>query len=560
MSNEYEGGTRQDAAVINNDDSAVSISVVQHVQPGREEDFEKYLRGISGAASVFPGFRDVRVVRPVRPGVPYRIILRFESSHDLQRWVESDERRIWTERVTELGEEPPRVSDITGTAQERPLRLLLTPLEDYVRTSVSGIGLLLLGTAAALIFANSPWSDSYTALWETDFTIGTAGYNITTSLRHWVNDCLMALFFFVLGLEIKREILVGELRYPRQAALPISAAIGGAVVPALVYLLFTFGGDGTRGWGVPIGTDTAFSLGVLSLFAGRVRPVLVVFLTAFAITDDIVAVLVIALFYTANLNLEALAIAGILVLALIFVNLAGYVRWPIYAALGVATWLAVYESGVHGTIAGVVVAFTIPARSWINPSEFLDRGRQLMDEFELTCDISPRMLSNQPQQAVIQALEDLTEQVETPLIHYEHNLYPWVTYLVLPIFAFANAGIPIANGFSSALTSTITWGVFAGLVVGKPLGITLFTWAASRSGIARLPSAINMRQIFAVAWLGGIGFTMSLFITELAFRVDDFATDARIGVIVASILSGIGGYFVLRKTLPPANDEMAANI
>ena len=558
MSDQFEEGVQTNAAVA--DDSAVTISILVNVRPGREEDFEKYLRGLGGAVSHFPGFEEVRVVRPLRPDSPYRIVLRFEHASDLERWRQSDERRIWTERAAELAEAPPRVVNITGTAQERPLRLLLTPLEEYVRTSVSGIGLLLLGTVAALVMANSPLSDTYTNFWETQLTIGTADYHITESLRHWVNDCLMALFFFILGLEIKREVLVGELRYPRQAALPISAAIGGAIVPAVAFALLNFGGAGIDGWGVPIGTDTAFSLGVISLFAGRVRSVLLVFLTAFAIVDDIVAVLVIALFYTSDLSVEALGIAAVLFLVLALGNYAGIVRWPFYAVVGAGLWLAIFESGVHGTIAGVLVALTIPARAWINPSEFLDRGRDLIHEFELTCDIAPTMLSNEPQQAVVQALERLTEQVETPLTHIEHKLYPWVTYAVLPLFAFANAGIAFVDGIRAAATSPITWGVIAGLLLGKPIGITLFTWLAARSGLARLPKAIDLRQIFAVAWLGGIGFTMSLFITELAFVEQNLADEARIGVIIGSIISGVGGYLVLRMSLPPSNDEMAANI
>ncbi len=542
------------------DDAAITVNITQRVRPGREQDFEQYLRGIASAASNFPGFLGVNVVRPVRPDIPYRTMLRFERESDMRRWEESEEQQIWAARGAELAEEARPITNITGTAQEAPLRMLLTPLEDYVRVSVSGIGLLMLGTILALFLANSPWSDAYTRFWETKLTIGTVNHGITESLQHWVNDCLMALFFFFLGLEIKREILVGELRYVRQAALPISAAIGGAIIPAVIFLVLNLSGNGIDGWGIPIGTDTAFSLGIISLFAGRVRPLLLVFLTAFAIVDDILAVLVIAVFYTENLVWEALVVAALLLLALVIANRAGIQRWPVYAFLGVAVWLAVFESGIHGTIAGVLVAMIVPARSWINPSEFLVRGRQLMDEFERSCFMAPTVLSNEPQQQVTQALEELTEQVETPLTHFQHQLYPWITFGVLPLFAFANAGIPVVDGFGNAIGSLVTWGVIAGLVVGKPVGITLFSWLAVRVGIARLPASISWQQLFAVAWLGGIGFTMSLFITELAFGVGAVADEARIGVLAGSVVAGAVGYFILRRSLPSSGEQMAARI
>jgi NhaA family Na+:H+ antiporter len=289
-----------------------------------------------------------------------------------------------------------------------------------------------------------------------------------------------------------------------------------------------------------------------------VRPLLLVFLTAFAIVDDIFAVLVIAIFYTSSLSWPALGVAALLLAGLVVANLAGFHRWPVYAALGVAVWIAVFASGVHGTLAGVLVAMTVPARSWINPSEFLVRGRQLMDDFERTCEITPHTLSNEPQQQATQALARLTEQVETPLTHLEHQLNPWVAYGVLPLFAFANAGIPLVDGLGDALTSTVTWGVVAGLVLGKPIGIVLFTWLAVRSGFALLPGALKWGHIAGVGMLGGIGFTMSLFITELAFEAGPLADAARIGILLASVIAGLIGYFVLRATLPPPRAELPA--
>jgi Na+:H+ antiporter, NhaA family len=536
-------------------DSAVTISVFLQIPPGREPDFETYLTGITDAAEEFPGFVDVRAFRPRRGGQNYRIVLGFDSESSRHRWEGSEERAFWAGHAEELSDGMPRVANITGTAQEQPLSLALSPIEEFVRTSISGIGLLLLGAVAALVMANSRLSDSYETFWLTEVTIGSSAHGITTSLRHWVNDGLMALFFFILGLEIKREILVGELRHLRQATLPIAAAIGGAVVPALAYVLFNLGGDGLRGWGVPIGTDTAFALGILSLLGGRVRPILVVFLTASTIVDDILAVGVIAVFYTDSINWGAAGLAVLLLSVLVLANRAGFHRWPTYAILGLGVWLAVFESGVHGTIAGVLVAMTVPARSWINPVEFLRRGRSLLDEFERWGTRPGSVLSNHHQQHAIERLERVCEEAETPMTHLEHGLNPWVSLVVLPIFAFANAGIPLTSGLGDALGSTVTWGVIVGLVVGKPVGITLFAWLSVRFGIAHMPRTIQIHHIAGVAGLGGIGFTMSLFIAELAFQSAETAHLARVGVLIGSAIAGTAGYLLLRWTLPPEGTE-----
>jgi NhaA family Na+:H+ antiporter len=537
------------------DDPAVTYSVSRRVLPGREPEFEGFLRGITEAASRFPGFNGARAIRPMRGNREYRVVVRFARQSDLRRWKESEERRAWYAIADEISEDEPAYANITGTGQERRLALALSPLDNFVRTSVSGIGLLLLGTALALVMANSPLSDAYERFWETELTVGIGDSGITESLRHWVNDALMALFFFIVGLEIKREVLVGEMRYPRQAALPIAAALGGAVVPALLFTAINLGGEGRDGWGIAMATDTAFSLGILSLLGGRVRPMLLVFLTAFAIVDDIVAVLVIALFYTDAISWPALGIAVLLLGVLAVANLAGFHRWPIYACVGLGVWLAVFESGIHATVAGVLVAMTVPARSWINPSEFLVRGRQLMDDFEAACYLAPNILTNEPQQQATQSLERLCEDVETPMTHLQHSVNPWVAVAVLPVFAFANAGIHLTDGLGDALTSAVTWGVVVGLVIGKPIGITLFAWLAVRLGIAVKPGGIAWRHIFAVAWLGGIGFTISLFVTELAFEAGEMADAARVGILIGSVVAGGIGYLILRAVLPPPREQ-----
>lgn len=538
-----------------NDGAEITISIFIRVRPGREEDFEGYLQGFSDSASTFPGYIGARMYRPSRGDNRYRILLRFDSEANLRRWTESEERRLWYERGEEFAEAPPLWSNITGTSQASPLALARSPLNHYVQSNISGIGLLLLGTVLALIFANSPWSDTYANFWNTELTVGVERFSITETLRYWVNDGLMALFFFIVGLEIKREVLVGELRYPRQAALPIAAAVGGAVGPALVYTLIVMGGAGAIGWGIPIGTDTAFSLGIIAAFGARVRPQLLVFLTAFAIIDDILAVGVIAIFYTDAISWGAVAAASVLLLILIICNRAGLYRWPVYAVLGVALWLAVFESGIHGTLAGVLVAMVVPTRAWINPSEFLARGRRIMSDFERASYSTLNMLSNEPQQHATLSLARLTEQVEAPLTHFLHRLHPMVSYGVVPIFAFANAGIPLVDGFDEAIGNSVSWGVIAGLMIGKPLGITLFTWLAVRSRLALLHPAIAWKHVFGVGWLGGIGFTMSLFITELAFRTDPLADVSRIGVLIGSVAAGAIGYLLLRAWLPRPGED-----
>ena len=538
--------------------SGVTFSVSKVVRLGQEAAFDAILARLAIAMARAPGFVSQRTFRPVRNNRTYRVVFTFASDPALQAWLASDVRQAWLAEIEPLVERESTLANISGTSQERPLALAMTPLESFVRTSVSGIGLLLLGTVLALIAANSPLAGAYERFWETEFTIGVVdGFGVTASFRHWVNDGLMALFFFIVGLEIKREVLVGEMRSPRQAALPISAAVGGAVVPALIFLGLNLGGPAANGWGIPMATDTAFSLGVISLLGTRVRPLLLVFLTAFAIVDDILAVLVIAVFYTEQINWIWLGIAVLLLGVLGLANFAGFHGWPIYAFVGLAVWFAVYKSGVHATFAGVLVAMTVPARSWINPSEFLIRARQAIADFEAACFIAPSILSNEPQQQATQQLEKLCEDVETPMTHLQHRLNPWVAYGILPIFAFANAGIPLLHGLGEAITSRETWGVIAGLVIGKPLGIVLFAWLAVKIGIAIKPRAMAWKHVAGVGVLGGIGFTISLFVAELAFDDRAIADTARVGILFGSVTAGVLGYLVLRAVLPPPREERA---
>ena len=421
--------------------------------------------------------------------------------------------------------------------------------------------MLLAATAVALVWANSPWAGAYDALWHTPVTVGAGRLVLAMDLHHWINDGLMALFFFVVGLEIKRELLVGELASPRRAALPIAAAAGGMLVPALIYAAFNARGPGAAGWGIPMATDIAFALGVLALLGRRAPLALKVFLTALAVVDDLGAVLVIALFYTASVSWPALAAAVACLALAAIANRAG-VRRPLpYALVGVVLWGAILASGVHATVAGVLLALAIPAQYRVDAWAFLARARAYLEEFESASRQSPTAPNSEHQQAALRALEDACEHAETPLQRLEHALHPWVAFGVMPVFALANAGVSLGSGVGSsgaggdALLQPITVGVAAGLVVGKQLGVTLAAWLAVRTGLAALPTGVTWRHVYGAGWLAGIGFTMSLFVGDLAFDDESLLHAAKLGVLAASIVSGVGGWLLLRAAPTPPDQR-----
>jgi len=423
---------------------------------------------------------------------------------------------------------------------------LLRPFQEFFAQEAAGAVLLMVCTGVALAWANSPWSDSYVHLWETrlSFSLGEAG--ISKSLHHWINDGLMAVFFFVVGLEIKREFQVGELASARQAALPLAAAVGGMAVPALLYAAVNAGGPAASGWGVPMATDIAFALGVLSLLGPRVPLVLKVFLAALAIVDDLGAVLVIAVFYTDTILVWWLGVGAVFLAAMFAMNRL-QVRHPLpYAVLGAALWFAVLESGVHATIAGVLAALVIPARRLINAGEFAERGGTLLAEFADDLPGTPGELT-EDQRDAIHSLEVATEAVQTPSARLEHALHPWVAFFIMPVFALANAGVPLGASFLRALTEPAAIGIMLGLVVGKQIGVGLFAWLALRTGLGRMPAGVSARQIWGAACLCGIGFTMSLFIADLEFGSAALLESAKAGILVASVLSGILGWMILRR-------------
>jgi NhaA family Na+:H+ antiporter len=439
-----------------------------------------------------------------------------------------------------------------SVARERPAaERIVRPFQDFTDKQSSGGIVLIAATVIALAWANSPWAESYAALWHTKLTVGVGDLSLSKDLTHWVNDGLMAVFFFVIGLEIKREILVGELSSVRNAALPVAAALGGALVPALIYLAINTGTAGSAGWGIPMATDIAFALGVLALLGEGAPVALKVFLTALAIVDDIVAVLVIALFYTSDISWGALGVGAVFLAALVVANLLGVDRTLVYAVLGVGLWLCFLLSGIHATIAGVLLALTVPAVSFMDPGAFLERSRYVLDRFEKAGEKGENVLANEERQAALHALNHAAYKLEPPLHELEHALNPWVVFAIMPLFALANAGVQLGGGIVEALTSPVALGIVLGLVVGKQLGVTLFAWLAVKSGVAELPEGIGWRHVYGAGWLAGIGFTMSLFITDLAFSEDSLVEAAKLGILCASLIAGAVGWTILRGASRP---------
>ncbi len=419
-------------------------------------------------------------------------------------------------------------------------------MQEFIHHSTSG-GIILIGTIVlALILANSPLADSYHAILDMKIGLSIGSMSLNHDLHHWINDGLMAIFFFLVGLEIKREVLVGELSNLRSALLPISVALGGAVIPAAIYVLINWGGSGVQGWAIPMATDIAIALGVLALLGKRVPAILTIFLTAVAIADDLMAILVIALFYTASINALALGVGAGLLALLVFCNRMGIRNILIYSIVGIGVWLAFEQSGIHATIAGVLVAWTIPARTRINPGAFLSEVRATLNAFE-SSNLEPvRMLTDERQQTAIRAIKDRCELAQAPLQQIEHKLHPWVAFGILPIFALANAGIPLSFGAIEGAVIPAMLGIGLGLVLGKPLGFLLVAWIMIRGGWATLPAGVTWRHLIGLGMIAGIGFTMSLFIAALSFTDPVLLEATKLSIVGASVVAGIGGYIILR--------------
>ena len=436
---------------------------------------------------------------------------------------------------------------VTIKATIRPIDRLLSPFQEFFHQEASSGILLIVATIIALVWANSPWAESYVLLWESKLTISIGSLGISKDLLHWINDGLMAVFFFVVGLEIKREVLVGELSSPRQAVLPIVAAIGGMVLPAGFYLLFNSSGPAQAGWGIPMATDIAFALGVLSLLGKRVPLSLKIFLTAVAIVDDLGAVLVIALFYTSKIVWFSLFIAALFLVLLIVTNRLGVRNPLVYALLGIGMWVAFLQSGVHATIAGVLLAMTIPVRTRINTEEFFTHASYFLEDFRRHGKPGESVLTNKHQRAAIMAIEVAAEHAQTPLQRFEHILHPWVSYFIMPVFALANAGVQLKSDLLSVFVQPVTLGIMAGLVLGKQIGVFLAGFLAVKLKWSDLPSGMTWRRLYGLSWLAGIGFTMSLFIASLAFGDSEFLSSAKTGILIASLVSGTAGAVILSR-------------
>jgi len=430
---------------------------------------------------------------------------------------------------------------------EKAFKKVSTPLEHFIHAQTTTGIILICMTILALILANSPLTQNYVDFFHTKVELNIGSWHLSHNIHHWINDGLMAIFFFMIGLEIKRNILVGELSNIKVAMLPIVSAIGGMAMPALIYILINQGTEGIVGWGIPMATDIAFAISALVLLGNRVSSSLVTFLIALAIVDDLGAVVVIALFYTEQIHLIPLALASLSFLVMIVFNRFGIHMILPYFIVGVFMWLFMLESGVHATIAGVIAAMAIPSRPKLAPHDFTSHTKNLLDEYD-NYPVTTNFSLHEKQKAILINIKDRIDSIGSPAARLEHDLHLPVSLIVIPLFALANAGISI--DFSSiALTilEPVALGIMSGLIFGKVLGIAGVAWLALKIGIAKLPEGSSMSQIFGVSFLGGIGFTMSIFVADLAFIGNEaLIFQAKIGILSASLIAGLFGYIWLR--------------
>ena len=430
---------------------------------------------------------------------------------------------------------------------EKKFEKISTPFDEFLNAQMTTGIILIFMTILALVLANSALSESYAYFFHTkvDFSIGK--WELSHTIHHWINDALMAIFFFLIGLEIKREVSVGELSNIKVAILPILAAIGGMIFPALIYYYINAGSEGASGWGIPMATDIAFAISALVLLGKRVPPALVTFLVALAIVDDLGAVLIIALFYTEQIHMVPLAWAGVTFAVMVMMNRFGIHSNIPYFLAGVVLWLFMLQSGVHATIAGVIAALAIPSIPKKDPSHLRTELKVLLDEFD-THPFKEDYMMNDRQTSILAEVKEKISHVETPAARLEHSLHLPVSLIIIPLFALANAGIAIDfSSIGTTIMTPVSLGIIAGLILGKVLGIFGVAWLAIKLKIATLPQGSTMSQIFGVAFLGGIGFTMSIFVADLAFlNSADLVFQAKVGILAASLFAGVFGYMWLR--------------
>lgn len=424
----------------------------------------------------------------------------------------------------------------SGAPRSSVVGRVVLPIQEFINTEVASGAVLLLAAAIAIALANSPWDDNYADLWETRVTIDAGLFRIDEDLRHWINDALMTLFFFVVGIEIKRELFRGELRGIKRAALPVISAVGGMLVPALIYTAFNAGGDGGKGWGIPMATDIAFALGIVALLGRRIPSQLRVFLLALAIVDDIGAILVIAVFYSESIEVDSL------VLAIGFIGLIypmyrlGVPYFTAYFVVGAFAWVAMFESGVHATIAGVALGLITP----------LDPVRVTIGERLRAVLCRLRTRESGVQSGDMRTVSG-DQSDSGPLYRLEHMLHPYTSFVVVPLFALANSGISLdANTINNSMTSSVTLGIALGLLVGKPLGIVLFAWLGCRLGVSSLPKGATWGEMLGLGMLAGVGFTVALFVNELAFDSEALIERGKLGILAGSLAAGLIGFTLIR--------------
>jgi NhaA family Na+:H+ antiporter len=423
-------------------------------------------------------------------------------------------------------------------------RILITPFQKFVRIeSLSGI-LLFGATLLAVILANSPLSERFQSIWQYKIGFGTSGFTLVKPLILWINDGLMAIFFFLIGLEIKRELLIGELNSVKKASFPLFAAIGGMILPVALFLILNKNPESSHAWGIPMATDIAFSLAILTILGKRVPLGLKVFLTAFAIVDDLGAVIVIALFYSETIKWSLIAIAIVMLAILFFLSYRRiYAKWVILI-FGIAIWVLFLKAGIHPTIAGVLLAFTIPIRQKIGVETYVDKLCDIVEDIKESEGAGTPLLTKEQIES-IDDMEEWTEKVQSPLQHLEHTLHNWVAYLIIPLFALSNAGVAFRGG--GELDNRLGVIIVISLVAGKLIGVSLFSWISVKLGFAELPEEVNFKQVTGIALLAGVGFTMSIFVANLAFPGDPLLLDsAKAGILIGSLIAGFAGYAVLR--------------
>nr|WP_319267606.1 Na+/H+ antiporter NhaA [uncultured Draconibacterium sp.] len=430
------------------------------------------------------------------------------------------------------------------------MKFIKDPISQFIKLETSSSIILFAATIAALVLANSPLSHDFLEFWKNYITFTVPGFELSKPIYKWINDGLMAIFFFLIGLEIKREILSGELSHVKKASLPFFAAVGGMVIPASLFTFLNLGNAGGEGWGIPMAADIAFSLGILTLLGNRVPNGIKVFLMAFAIIDDLGAVLVIAFFYSTNLIWANIFIGlGIVALLMVLSRFNAYSKYLFFIA-GVIVWVLFLKSGIHATIAGVLMALTIPLRRKTDTRSFYERGKQLLENFLDECKTQgqgQKSVLTSKQMHAIEELEELTENTTSPLQHSEHGLHGWVSYLIMPIFAFANAGV--AFKFSGETNLALSSNIAISMVVGNFIGIFSFSWLSIKLNIAELPENVNFKQLAGVSFLGGLGFTMSLFINNLAYTDTVLIDSAKMGILFGSLIAGTLGYIFIRLTV-----------